>query len=110
MFEMPKKQTAMESLQMDYRAHERVTGRLTPADKNRMVARNILHEELGMFADPQGAVYSLDEDTRDRLLAHARQDASHALCNTISLMSSKSQSRLLLIAIGLLAYIAYRVS
>ncbi len=41
-------------------------------------ARNILHEELGYFTDPQTA-YALDDTTRDRLIAHARQDAAHAV-------------------------------
>jgi len=41
-------------------------------------ARNILHEELGYFTDEQ-TVYHLDEPTRDRLIAHTRQDAAHSV-------------------------------
>lgn len=52
---------------------------------NRAIARNVLHTELGRYAETQ-PVYSLDQETRDRLIAHARQDAAHALLNTISLM------------------------
>ena len=40
-------------------------------------ARNILHEELGYFG-PVETRYRLDTETRDRLIAHARQDAALA--------------------------------
>ncbi|MHC2454523.1 hypothetical protein ACVMIX_001164 [Rhizobium leguminosarum] len=43
------------------------------------IARNILHEELGQFEDSALATYNLDDTTRDRLIAHARQDAAHAI-------------------------------
>jgi hypothetical protein len=45
------------------------------------VAQNVLHEDLGLHAD-EPRYYDLDQETRDRLLAHARQDAAHALINT----------------------------
>jgi hypothetical protein len=52
---------------------------------NSIVARNILHEDLGRF-DTRLRRYGLDDDTRDRLIAHARQDAAHALVNTATLL------------------------
>jgi hypothetical protein len=52
---------------------------------NLVVARNVLQEDLGRFAGRLHA-YHLDDDTRDRLLAHTRQDAAHALCNTAVLL------------------------
>jgi len=45
------------------------------------IAQNVLQEDLGLHADPP-RYYDLDQETRDRLLAHARQDAAHALINT----------------------------
>ena len=44
-------------------------------------AQNILHDDLGMFADSDGPAwaYDLEPERRDRLLAHARQDAAHAV-------------------------------
>lgn len=42
-------------------------------------AQNVLHEDLGYFAT-KSAEYDLDQTTRDKLLAHARQDAAHAVC------------------------------
>ena len=47
-------------------------------------ARNILHEELGYFSDPQTG-YNLDESTRNRLMAHTRQDAAHAVLSLATL-------------------------
>lgn len=41
-------------------------------------AQNVLHEDLGYFSS-KTAAYDLDPPTRDKLLAHARQDASHAV-------------------------------
>jgi hypothetical protein len=41
-------------------------------------ARNILHEELGYFEGDLPR-YGLDDATRDRLLAHIRQDVAHSV-------------------------------
>jgi hypothetical protein len=54
--------------------------------KNGAVARSILQEEIGRFGKEHLPLYELDENTRDRLLAHGRQDVAYALCNTISLL------------------------
>jgi hypothetical protein len=43
------------------------------------LGRQILHGDLGNYRDQSGPDYYLDEDTRDRLIAHARQDAAHAV-------------------------------
>ncbi|TAT69986.1 hypothetical protein [Rhizobium ruizarguesonis] len=75
------------------------------------IARNILHEELGQFSNPQ-RVYQLDEATRDRLIAHGRQDAAHALLaiGSVELNVAKLNRKLtlvivlLVILIGLMAY------
>ncbi len=48
-------------------------------------ARLILHEDLGYLKKTWPTSYSLDEETRDRLIAHARQDAAHAVVNTTRL-------------------------
>lgn len=52
---------------------------------NSIVAKNVLHEDLGRF-DSFLPRYNLDEDTRDRLIVHARQDAAHAVINTAALL------------------------
>ncbi|GJE59948.1 hypothetical protein [Methylobacterium trifolii] len=52
---------------------------------NQAIARDVLFDELG-YNRVDRPHYSLDDQTKDILLAHARQDASHALGNTISLL------------------------
>lgn len=59
------------------------------------LGRNILKEELGAFTDPfRGAPpYNLDDDTRDRLIAHAREDIAsvYSLCVGIATMVKAQQ-------------------
>lgn len=43
-------------------------------DNKIALGQNILREELGYFGDWTGSGYKLDQTTRDRLLAHSRQD------------------------------------
>jgi hypothetical protein len=57
---------------------------------NAAIAKNVLHEELGYYSD-QPCSYNLDQSTRDTLLAHARQDAAHALVINISLLRESAQ-------------------
>jgi hypothetical protein len=82
----PEKQTAEEAYAAAIKAMETVTH---PSEVRRgfadeMLAENILQKELGYFSDPLSN-YSLDQETRDRLLAHARQDAAHALIIAVRL-------------------------
>lgn len=60
----------------------KVLGDDTRAARNAATARNVLHEELGFFGEWDGAKYDLDDQVRDRLLAHTRQDAAHAVVNS----------------------------
>lgn len=55
---------------------------------NYAIAQNVLHEEI-----EDGIGYGLSRDQLDRLLAHARQDAAHALCNTKSLLEGERSTR-----------------
>jgi hypothetical protein len=45
----------------------------------------VLDEDLGLVGEWH-QTYELDEDARDRLLAHGRQDAAYAVLNTSSLL------------------------
>jgi hypothetical protein len=84
---------------------DRELGRSGDNSENSVIARGILNEELGTygreFKNPYP--YRLDEDTRDNLLAHARQDAAHVLLNSASLL--KRVRRLQLLGYVLLAAI-----
>lgn len=71
---------------------------------NGAVAKNELHEDLGRFKG-RLRLYHLDDDARDRLLAHARRDAAHALCNTVtSLDQLKTVRRTMLVLIVLIIF------
>lgn len=70
-------------------------------------ARDILREDLGYF-DHVPTVYALDDKTRDRLIAHARQDAAHAALSVGSLTRDvrKLQGFIRLVLILLLTLLA----
>jgi hypothetical protein len=63
---------------------------------NYAIGRDVLHGELGWNDEPPRNEYFLEKNTQDTLLAHSRQDAAHALCNTKSLLdiSEKISSQL----------------
>lgn len=73
-----KKITAEEALKTDLWAEKMIAG-MKSTTMDAALARNILAGDLGEFKDRFLTAYSLDEDTRDRLIAHARQDAAHAV-------------------------------
>lgn len=50
----------------------------TQAEIDAVTAQNVLHEDLGYYRT-KTAEYDLDQAHRDKLLAHARQDAAHAV-------------------------------
>ena len=76
------------------------------------ISQNVLHEELGRFPkSPPLAIYNLTEATRDRLIAHGRQDAAAALCHAIEIrhqmdriekMVRNSTRILMIIGVGVL--------
>lgn len=77
-----------------------------PSELNALTARNVLHEELGYFDGPSGRNYQIDQDVRDRLIVHGRQDAAHALLNSITILEEISRlKRLLWIALALIAVV-----
>ncbi|RUZ76916.1 hypothetical protein EN943_15660 [Mesorhizobium sp. M7A.F.Ca.US.006.01.1.1] len=106
------KQTSVGSdIKAALAAHKELVGKPSVEQANGIVACSGLHGELGYLDDGVPTVYSLDEDTRDRLIVHARQDAAHALLNTISLLQLRRADRRLAVAgVLLLIYIAIRVS
>jgi hypothetical protein len=85
---MTDKLSAEQELAIALKVHRELWGRHKinqESDENAIVARNVLHEELG-YIGTQREPYHLNDDTRDILIAHARQDSAHALSNTISLL------------------------
>jgi hypothetical protein len=60
-------------------------GEITQSRHNATIAKCVLDEDLGLVGEWH-QTYELDEDARDRLLAHGRQDAAYAVLNTSSLL------------------------
>lgn len=81
-----KRHTAEEALRAVMKANAEFGGRTDAHGLNLLVASNVLKEELGLFEGYDPPDYNLDKDTADVLLAHARQDAAHALTNTASIL------------------------
>jgi hypothetical protein len=78
--------------------------------RNHARARDVLHNELGWVGNPPENRYRLNRDTRDILLVHARQDASHALENTIGILKAVRVLKLLsVVVVALLFAVALRV-
>jgi hypothetical protein len=69
-------QDATDALRMQLRAMKEIGANQEAFDA--ATARNVLHEDLGYYRS-KSTEYALDEATRDKLLAHARQDAAHAV-------------------------------
>lgn len=94
-------QTSDQDLQTRLRVIRAIEGENQDAI-DATTARNILHGDLGIF-DDELTTYNLDQATRDRLLAHARQDAAHALISVIKLSREvRSLKRMIMMAILLL--------
>src|ERR1700682_2013588 len=91
---MTETQTSDEALAASLKAAKSMFVRGSNWDKqaNHIVSRNVLASDLGRYSDPLPA-YHLDEDTRDRLLAHARQDAAETLCHVTTLMDEVHELR-----------------
>jgi hypothetical protein len=89
---MENKRTSQEALETALKTQRMLFVRGSDWNKqaNHIIARNVFDSELGRYADDL-PVYHLDEDTRDRLLAHARKDAAEALCHLRYLMDEVHQ-------------------
>ena len=77
-------QSAEEGLKLALKAHKDF-GLPGQFHENAVVARNVLHEDLGYYTE-KPTDYGGDPNLICRLAAHARQDAAHALVNTDTIM------------------------
>lgn len=59
--------------------HLKSGGPARAAKDAELLGRNILHEEIGLFGEWDGALYGFDDETLGRLIAHGRQDAAATL-------------------------------
>ncbi len=87
-------------------AYRQRYGRGDRHGENHVLAREILATEAGLHGDVDRPFpFALDDRGRDILLAHARQDAAHAVLNTGSLLGEvavlRRQVRALTALVGL---------
>src|SRR5262245_45690824 len=79
------------------------------SQQNHTIAQHTLHEELGQYGGELQQFYDFDRDIADTLLAHGRQDAAHALLNTITLMKDVRRLKyLVLLVLVLLIVLLFR--
>ena len=91
--DMTEKQSGDEELRLLLKlARETTPLREWDKQANHLTARNVLHTDLGYHSDHL-PTYRLDVDTRDRLIAHARQDAAETLCQARTLMDEVRRLR-----------------
>ena len=74
-----------ESIDAEISANRALGGRLDASKRNGIVARATTRQDMGELS-PESSPYDFDDTTRDILITHARQDAGHALLNTITLL------------------------
>jgi hypothetical protein len=59
-----------------------------PNFENRLIAQDVTREELGHDPAAPQPEYTINREAIDRLIFHTRQDAAHALLNTITLLDN----------------------
>jgi hypothetical protein len=90
---MMSDQSPRENLRIALKVNRDLGGGQDGADAAR--ALNILHEELGFF-ESDLHTYNFDDATRDRLIAHSRQDAAHAVISVGTVTRQLRQIRFLM--------------
>ena len=70
------KQTFEQEMDSARTASRLIGGKFGPEEYASAFSRSILYGDLGYHADSPVTNYGLDDATRDRLIAHARQDAA----------------------------------
>ena len=93
--------TTNESIRADLEAR-RVMGQSGGLVRNEVIARAMLDGDLGYHSDSLGHDYGLDGPTRDRLIAHARQDAANAQGNAKSAYEAAIAAKRTAMWLGLL--------
>lgn len=87
------------------------------AERNELIGSHALRDDIGDFGKKGLPLYRIDDDTRDRILAHVREDLATTLGHAKSAFRTAKEaanaakdSRLMLwVVIALLAYLVYLV-
>jgi hypothetical protein len=73
---------------------------------NEALGQNILREEIGYFGPWEGPNYSFDQETRDRLLAHGRQDVASTFAMAKSAFKEAHKALRVSMRTALLVYVS----
>lgn len=85
-------------------------GRAKKSAELNVISQNILHDDLGRFSDSTSYDYELDDTTRDRLIAHARQDAALAcLTSSRAVQEARNARNIAYACLIILMVILYKV-
>ncbi|MBX4952114.1 MULTISPECIES: hypothetical protein [Rhizobium] len=95
------KLTFKEAVKLELETIRSVQGRVTQDAVEATMARFVLKEDLCELKNDWPTSYGLDEDTRDRLIAHARQDAALAYYSSSNAKKEVKRLRFLVWALGL---------
>ncbi|QSY94827.1 hypothetical protein J2J97_02460 [Rhizobium bangladeshense] len=103
------KLTFKEAVKLELETIRSVEGRVSQDTIEATMARFVLKEDLCELKNDWLTNYGLDEDTRDRLIAHARQDAALAYYSSNNTKKEVRRLRFLVWALGLvnLAFLVF---
>lgn len=93
--------TTRESIRADLDARK-VMGQSGEIVRSEVIARAMLDQDLGYHSDSPRHDYGLDDTTRDRLIAHARQDAANAQGDAMAAYKAAIVAKRAALWIGLL--------
>ncbi|ARQ08618.1 hypothetical protein NXC12_CH00527 [Rhizobium etli] len=94
------KLTFQEAVKLELETIKTVQGRVNQNTVEATMARFVLKEDLCELKNEWPTTYDLDEDTRDRLIAHARQDAALAYYSSNNTKKEVRRLRFLVWALG----------
>ncbi|MBY3262223.1 hypothetical protein HFO15_11240 [Rhizobium laguerreae] len=96
------KLTFQEAVKLELETIKSVQGRASQDTAEATMARFVLKEDLCELKNEWPTIYGLDEDTRDRLIAHARQDAALAYYSSNNTKKEVKRLRFLVWSLGLI--------
>ena len=79
----------------------KIFGKIKPEDYEHIFSKNTLDADLGLIGKEPLFSYDLDESTRDRLLAHSRQDIALTYVALIQTRKELRTMRTLMFFMGL---------
>lgn len=96
------RETFKQAMDASLKATITVEGKISPEAYESTFARMTLKEDLGELGSEWQSVYALDDTTRDRLIAHTRQDAAMNYVAIVELRKQIKTLRVIILALALI--------